>query len=99
MKPVIPFLLAAPMLVPALAFAKTEAPAGLPAEYTSKFQAFAARCSQCHEPERAYKARYVTEKQWQGLVSRMARKPGAAITGDDQKKIIAYLTWYASRSK
>lgn len=79
-----------------LAGSAAEPPAGLPKELEPNFKTFASKCSQCHNPERAYTAKYGDEKSITSLVSRMARKPGAGIAKEDQKKIVAYLVWHAA---
>jgi hypothetical protein len=70
-------------------------PPNMPPELAAGFKAWSGKCGQCHAPERAYTAKYAQEKQIQALVSRMARKPGAAISRNDQKAIVAYLVWHA----
>jgi mono/diheme cytochrome c family protein len=70
-------------------------PADLPKALEPGFKAWSTKCAACHAPERAYNAKYVEAKAIQTLVARMARKPNAAITKDDQKKIAAYLIWHA----
>lgn len=72
-------------------------PADLPATLEAGFKAFSARCAQCHEPQRAYSAKYIDAKKIDALVSRMARKPGASISQKDRKAIAAYLLWHNTR--
>jgi len=82
--------------LPALSGSATpKEPANLPKNLKAGFKAWAGECSQCHQPERAYSPKYVTEKQIAGLVARMARKPGASISRTDQSAITAYLVWHA----
>ena len=75
--------------------APTTPPRNLPPALTAGFKAWAGKCAQCHAPERAYSTKYVTEKQIKALVGRMARKPGASISRDEQNAITAYLVWHA----
>jgi cytochrome c553 len=92
-------LLAAPVAWPALAgSASTEKPKDLPPKLEAGYKAWAGKCSRCHQPERAYSPKYTTEAQIRALVSRMARKPGAAISRDDQKAIVDYLVWHAKNA-
>jgi cytochrome c553 len=86
-----------PVFAGSSASGKPEKPAGLPANLEPAFKTWAQKCSQCHDPERAYNPNYVDGKSIQALVSRMARKPDAAITKADQKKIVSYLTWHNGR--
>jgi mono/diheme cytochrome c family protein len=78
--------------------APAQPPENMPESVAAGYKAWAGKCSRCHAPERAYSAKYTQEKQIKALVSRMARKPGAGISRNDQKAIVAYLVWHAKNA-
>lgn len=85
--------------LPVAARSHLQPPEDMPAEMAPNFRAFATKCSTCHPPEKTYSDKYASEKAIKSLVARMARKPGANIGKEDQKKIITYLNWYAARKR
>ncbi len=89
-------VLALGFLVPVKAGAPPK-PAGLPATHEAGFKAFSVKCARCHEPQRAYSRKYTEAKKIDALVSRMARKPGGAMSQKDRKAIAAYLLWHNKR--
>lgn len=68
-------------------------PDNLPQELLKPFKAWSVRCALCHNPERVYGTKYTDPKQIEALVARMVRKT-TTITTDEQKQIVAYVTWH-----
>jgi cytochrome c5 len=67
---------------------------GYPAEVQKQYNIFAKKCSRCHDLSKPLSARYTGEAQWRELVDRMARKPGAGISRQDQTAITAFLVFH-----
>ena len=68
-------------------------PDNLPNELLKPFKTWSVRCALCHKPERVYGTKYTDPKQIESLISRMARKT-TTISKDEQKEIVAYVTWH-----
>lgn len=64
-----------------------------PPDVQKQYRVFAAKCSRCHDLSRPLSAKYTTEAQWQAMVARMARKPGAGISPKDQATITSFLVY------
>ncbi|HEY3414595.1 MAG TPA: hypothetical protein VGM51_16270 [Armatimonadota bacterium] len=73
-------------------------PDNLPKELLKPFKTWSVRCAQCHNPERVYGTKYTDPKQIEVLIARMARKT-TTISKDDQKLIVAYVTWHNKPAK
>lgn len=67
---------------------------GYPGEVKKQYAVFAAKCSRCHDLNRALTARYTTPAQWKDLVERMARRPGAGISPRDRAQITSFLVFH-----
>src|SRR5947199_1691101 len=65
-----------------------------PPDVQKQYKTFTEKCSKCHDLSRPLTAKYTTEAQWRDMVSRMARKPGAAISRKDQGEITSFLVYY-----
>lgn len=73
-------------------------PDNLPKELVKSFKTWSVRCALCHNPERVYGSKYTDPKQIELLIARMARKT-TTISKDDQKLIVAYVTWHNKPAK
>jgi cytochrome c2 len=67
---------------------------GYPRDAQKQYTVFAAKCSRCHDLNRALTARYTTPAQWKDLVERMARRPGAGISPRDRAAITSFLVFH-----
>lgn len=64
-----------------------------PPDMRSNYEIFDARCSRCHDLERAIDAQ-VAEGGWEGYVRRMSRHPAAGLSEADQRAIVAFLEFH-----
>src|SRR3954451_20984812 len=62
-----------------------------PPEAQRDYQVFAAKCSRCHALSRPLRASYRTDRQWQDVITRMARLPGAGLSREDQAASVRFL--------
>jgi Fe2+ transport protein len=65
-----------------------------PTEVQKAYRVFASRCSRCHDTSKALAASYSTDKEWQGVIRRMARMSGAAISPAEQDDIRKFLVFH-----
>lgn len=67
-----------------------------PAEVQKAYRVFNTKCSRCHATSKPLAASYSTDQEWQGVIRRMARMPGAAISPAEQDDIRKFLVFHAA---
>lgn len=71
-------------------------PSDMQATYNNVFKM---KCSQCHPLARAIWAPYDDEALWKKIVTKMANRPGSAVTAEEADKILKFVVFDHNKRK